>query len=78
MLKNHARRFIRKLFILLVVTIPLLVTSTSPVGKKAAAIPCEECESNYSACLDSCEPCTSAALAFCENRYNRCLASCSR
>lgn len=78
MLKNHTGRFVRKLFILLVVTVPLLVTSTSPVGKKAAAIPCEECEPNYSACLASCEPCSSAALAFCENRYNRCLATCSR
>ena len=78
MLKKHARRFVRKLFILLILTVALLVTSTSPVGRKAVAIPCEECEANYSACLSSCEPCTSAALAFCENRYNRCLATCSR
>jgi len=78
MLKIHARRFVRKLFILLVLTVPLLATSANSVGRKVAAIPCEECEPNYSACLDSCEPCTSAQLGFCENRYNRCLALCSQ
>ena len=78
MFKNHARRFVRKLFILLVVSVPLLITSTSPVGKKATAIPCEQCDANYASCVTSCEPCSSAALAFCENRYNRCLATCSR
>jgi len=72
------KKFVRKLFILLVVALPLLITSTSPIGKKAAAVPCEQCEPNYFQCLASCEPCSSAALAFCENRYNKCLTNCTR
>jgi hypothetical protein len=78
MQEKHARRLVRKLFILLVMTASLVVASTSPLVKKAAAVPCEQCDINYSNCLASCEPCTSAALAFCENRYNRCLSTCTK
>lgn len=77
MIKDHARPLARKLSILFVLAVALLVASTSPVGRKAGAVPCEQCETNYLACIASCEPCSSAALFFCENRYNRCLATCS-
>ena len=77
MLKNRLRRIARKLLILLVVAVPLLVTSSDPVGRRAAALPCEECENFYYQCIASCEPCSSAALLFCENRYNKCVATCT-
>jgi len=77
MLKNRLRHIARKLLILLVVAVPLLVTSTDPVGRRAVAVPCEECENLYNQCIASCEPCSSAALFFCENRYNKCVATCT-
>lgn len=78
MLENRLRRITRKLLILLVVIVALLVTSSDPVGRRAAAIPCEDCENNYNQCIASCgDPCSSAALFFCENRYNRCVATCT-
>lgn len=76
MVKGQSRALARKLFILLVLAVGLL-TAISPVGRKAVAVPCEQCEPNYLQCIASCEPCSSAALFFCENRYNRCLATCS-
>ena len=77
MLKDRLRRIARKLLILLVVAVPLLVTSSDPVGRRAGTAPCEECENLYNQCIDSCEPCSSAALMFCANRYNRCIATCT-
>ena len=77
MLKGNARRLARKLSMLLVLAVALMVASTSPITRKAGAVPCEQCEPNYLACIASCEPCSSAALFFCENRYNKCLATCS-
>ena len=78
MLENRLRRITRKLLILLVVTVALLVTSSDPVGRRAAALPCEQCDINYNQCINSCEPCSSAALFFCENRYNKCVATCTK
>lgn len=78
MLNHHRWRVVSRVFMLLILTVALLVISSDPVGKKAAArVPCEECEERYNNCVASCEPCSSAALNFCANRYNVCIANCT-
>lgn len=75
---HQTRRLVRKLLLLIVLAVALVVMSTSPVGRRAAAVPCDQCDANYEACIASCgDPCSSAALFFCQNRYNRCLATCT-
>lgn len=76
MLKLHVHRLTRRLFILFVLAVALLATSNPAERKVKAFVSCAECETRYSNCLASCEPCSSAALFRCENRHESCLLTC--
>jgi len=74
---SSVKRFAYRLIILSLLVIGLVVLPMSPAEKRASAfVPCEECDAQYAACLDSCVDQPSACINFCEFRYNRCLRTC--
>ena len=74
---DRARRFVRKLFILFVLAVPLLVTSGSSMGMQNDPLECELwCQYELEQCRWQCTWCGSWHLIMCQQQYYACSQSC--
>ena len=74
---DRARRCVRRLFILFVLAVPLLVTSTSSMGKQEDPLECElACQSALEECRLQCTWCGSGYLIMCQQQYFACSQAC--
>jgi hypothetical protein len=76
MLTNRARRGVRKLFILFVLTVPLLVVPPGSRGQQDDP-ECEMvCQEALSECLLACEWCGNGWRIMCQQNYQACSQGC--
>jgi hypothetical protein len=77
MSKNRARRFVRTLFILFVLAVPLLFTSRSSMGQQNDPLECELwCQWALDECRWQCTWCGPGHLFMCQQQYYACSQAC--